>query len=266
MHRTHTFYAGCMTDWRAPRAAAGVREHWSLLAAAQPEDPADSVASASSTAALPVPARRWLEHAVAPNTRPFRKVLLRMHGEIRIGSWHRMTATQIIVPSEGFIWAATTSVAGLPVRGFDRYRSPRHGKMSWRLLGRLPIVHDDSEDIARSAAGRLAAESIFVPTAFASADWTEATADSVVMRRQIDGYTDDVTLRVGGDGSLLALTMKRWGRPPGRAIGEHDFCARILQEDTFSGITIPSRVAVGWPTESDDGDFFRATITAAEFR
>ncbi|WP_156479387.1 MULTISPECIES: hypothetical protein [Gordonia] len=24
-----------MTDWRAPRAAAGVKEHWSLLVAAQ---------------------------------------------------------------------------------------------------------------------------------------------------------------------------------------------------------------------------------------
>ncbi|MGB3695946.1 MAG: DUF6544 family protein [Gordonia sp. (in: high G+C Gram-positive bacteria)] len=250
-----------MSGWEVPQAAARIRDHWDRLSA-----PTADVAGPFSSDGLPDPARRWLRHAIAPGTPPSRAVLLTMHGRIRIGSWRTFDARQVIVPSAGFIWAADTRIAGLPVRGYDRYRSPGYGEMSWRVMGAIPLVHDDSADIARSAAGRLAAESIFVPTALTGAQWLPDTDSTVVLRHRIDAFTSDVTLTVADDGALQAVTMKRWGRPPGRAVGSHDFRARILAEGTFGGLTVPTEVRVGWPTATDDGDFFCATITAADHR
>jgi hypothetical protein len=93
-----------------------------------------------------------------------------MHGRLRLGRWRYFTAQQSITPPERFVWAAQTRVAGLPVRGYDRYVGGA-GEMHWRLLGLVPMLSGGGPDITRSAAGRLAGESVLMPTAFASATW-----------------------------------------------------------------------------------------------
>jgi hypothetical protein len=60
-------------------------------------------------------------------------------GHIKIGSWRRFTATQVVAPSRGYIWAANARLFGLPVIGFDRL-SGRTGEMRWRLLDVVPVV------------------------------------------------------------------------------------------------------------------------------
>src|SRR3712207_9074453 len=87
-------------------------------------------------AGLPEPARRWLTHALAPGTPLWPSVVLTMRGEIRLGAWRPFTATQVLRPPHGFVWAATARVAGLPVVGYDRYGSGS-GEVNWRLgIGR----------------------------------------------------------------------------------------------------------------------------------
>lgn len=96
-----------------PREAAPVRQEWLQLAAATDKpigfDPA-------MTAALPAAARRWLAHAIASDTPLWQTVRLTMHGQIRLGQWRRFTATQVLAPPSGYIWAATARIAGLPGR------------------------------------------------------------------------------------------------------------------------------------------------------
>lgn len=63
-------------------------------------------------AGLPEPARRWLTHVIAPGTPLWRSVELSMVGQIRLGSWRPFTATQVLAPPKGYIWAANARLLG----------------------------------------------------------------------------------------------------------------------------------------------------------
>jgi uncharacterized protein DUF6544 len=66
---------------------------------------------------LPEPARRWLDHAIAPGTPLWSSVELTMHGQVKLGRWRSFTARQILTPPDGYIWAARTRLAGLAAWG-----------------------------------------------------------------------------------------------------------------------------------------------------
>jgi hypothetical protein len=216
---------------------------------------------------LPEPARRWLRHAVAPGTPLAGAMELRMHGTIRLGTWRRFSATQVLAPPDGYIWAATARVFGLPVVGYDRLSSGT-ATMRWRLLGVIPVMNADGPEIARSAAGRLAAEVVLAPTAFRAATWTAGRLpDTVVGLWRIGGDEQRVEVHVGVDGEVRGVLIQRWGQPPGTPYGCYPFGVTVEAERTFGGITIPSTLRAGWwwgTDRQDEGEFFRAEITGAQ--
>ena len=250
-----------------PRAARRIRRDWELLAGAGGGRTPERFDSAI-VADLPVAARRWLIHAISPGTPLWSSVLLTMRGEIRLGSWRPFTATQVLAPPHGFIWAATARVAGLPVSGFDRYSSGS-GQMSWRLGGLLPVMTATGADVTRSAAGRLAGEMALAPTTFRGATWTPGVDDDhCVATWQIDGQEEAAEFAVGADGRLLGVVMQRWGNPNGEPFGRYPFGVAIDAEQTFSGVTIASRLRAGWwwgTNRQAEAEFFRADITGAAF-
>ena len=256
--------ANTITVSQVPRAARARRSDWAALAAG---DTAGTFLPARA-AELPEPARRWLAHAVRPGTPLWSSVELTMHGEIRLGRWRPFRARQILAP-DGFIWAATTRVAGLPVAGYDRY-SGASGEMRWRLLGFVPVLGARGPDVTRSAAGRLAAEGlVFLPTVFSRAAWSTGDVDTAVATMTIGDEQTTVRLRVDAAGRLRDVLLDRWGNPSGRPFGRYPFGVTVRDERTFGGITIPASFAAGWEHGTDrqaEGEFFRATITAAAFR
>jgi hypothetical protein len=255
------------TDVWTPAVARPLREDWARLAAGA-ADPDRFAADRAD--GLPEPARRWLGHAIAPGTPLWSSVQLRMRGHIRLGSWRPFTARQVIAPADGFIWAATARVAGLPVTGFDRYGGGT-GQMRWRLLGLVPVLTARGPDVSRSAAGRLAGESTcWLPTAFGRASWSAGPdADTAVATWHTGGSDEAVQLRVGPDGRLREVLLQRWGNPGGLPFGRYPFSVSVDAERTFGGVTIPSAIRATWRAGArgpDDGEFFRAEVTAAAFR
>lgn len=250
---------------RVPRQARPVRGEWQLLAAATPEPAAFGPAV---TAGLPEPARRWLAHAIPPGTPLWRTAELVMRGTIKLGGWRPFTARQVLAPPEGYIWAATARLMGLPVTGYDRLSSGS-GQMRWRLLGVIPVLAADGPDITRSAAGRLAGEVALVPTTFQQARWEQADGDTVIASLRIGDDTETARLRIGTDGRLVEILVNRWGNPDGAPFRRHTFGVSVQAESAFGGITIPSRFRAGWwygTGRQEEGEFFRAHITAAVFR
>lgn len=251
---------------RPPFAARRVQEDWRRLCAATQQPTAFDL---TMVADLPEPARRWLTHVIAPGTPLWRSVELSMAGEIRLGAWRPFTATQVLAPPRGYIWAANARVFGLPVIGYDRLTAGT-GEMRWRLLNLIPVVAVTGPDVARSAAGRLASEIVLVPTAFHDATWTHGGSPHTAVATWHDGEDEErVELHVGPDGQALDVLMQRWGQPPGAPFGRYPFGAVTHGERTDAGITLPSSFSAGWwrgTDRQDEGEFFRARITAVTFR
>lgn len=254
------------TAVKVPRQARPVRRQWLRLGAATASPAAFDPAMLGG---LPEPARRWLAHAIVPGTPLWQTVELSMRGHIRIGKWRPFTATQVLAPPHGYIWAATARMAGLPLTGYDRL-TPGTGEMRWRLLGLIPVVTATGADITRSACGRLAAEIALIPTAFGHAAWAPgAQRGTTTATWRFGDDTETVRLSVGGDGRLTEIMVDRWGNPGNAPFGRYPFGVSVDAQAAFSGITIPAQFSAGWWWGTDrqrDGEFLRARITSAIFR
>lgn len=222
-------------------------------------------------ASLPGPARRYLRHAIAPGTPLAYAVCLRMHGEIKLGSWAPFEAEQVIHAGRGMIWAATARMKGLPVRGSDRIVDGE-GRMRWRLLGLIPVLTASGPDITRAAAGRLQAELVWLPSYLALSDvsWTASDETHATANLEIAGHNGSVIFELDREGRPLTVSTRRWGNPGGREFSLVPFGAMIEAERAFGGYTIPSRLRVGWyfGTErfESEGEFFRCSIDEAVYR
>ena len=177
----------------------------------------------------------------------------------------------MLAPPAGFVWAARAGWGPLSVRGFDRY-GDGSGEMQWRLAGVVPLIQERGPHVTRSAAGRLAAEAVLAPTTLLNpaVTWQPgAERDTAIATWRIGPHTIAVTLHVNAEGQARKVTMMRWGNPNRGTFAEHPFAALLGEPATFGGITIPTRVTAGWfygTPRWEEGEFFRARITAAELR
>ncbi len=167
-----------------------------------------------------------------------RSVRLQMHGEIKLGRWYPFQAEQVLNANSGMIWAAQVRLFGLPVIGSDRFIDGKGG-MSWKLLGLIPIASASGPDVSRSAKERWQAElAAWLPE-------PECPAPN-------------------------SYSFKRWGNPDNSGYREIDFGVVIEETRDFGGRVVPVRLRAGWffngSEFTHDGEFFRATIDAAEYR
>lgn len=218
-------------------------------------------------AALPEPARRYLNHAIATGTPLAAAVRLKMQGEIKLKGWAPFSAEQVICWPRGMIWQAHTRVSGLPIRGWDRIVDGE-GAMQWKLLGLFPVITAAGDDITRSAIGRLLGECVWLPSVFCNAVWT--ASDAAQAQLTYLNETTDLHLTLSETGQLKQFHFQRWGNPEGEAHHYVTFGGSIEDEGTFGGYTIPTRLRGGWYFGSDrfepEGEFFRATIDEAVYR
>jgi hypothetical protein len=251
----------------AGRAAAPVGGLWDRLA--HPAPPAARF-DPSTLTGLPEAARRWLAHAIAPGTPLYRAVVLEMEGHIRLGRWLPLRAVQVHAPPDGYVWAARTRLGPLSITGYDRY-ADGVGQMRWRLLGRVPVMNATGPDLDHSAAGRVALDACFVPTALLTLPFTWRTgsnADTAIAEWTVGDHTLRPELHVGADGALRSVAMARRAKPRGHPWGEYPCGASLHDEADFGGIKLPTRMRVGYFFGTDEwaeGEFFRARITSATF-
>ncbi len=209
---------------------------------------------------LPEPAQRWLRHAL-PDGVPLRSVVkLRMTGRIRLGSrWLPFTAEQVLHAGVGFVWKPVVGGGLLRFTGVDLL-GPDDARMEFRLHGLVPVVRADGEDIARSAAGRLAAETVaWLPQAATpqlGARWRpdDADADRAVVALATPSGPIDVRITVDHLGRLVALHLNRWNGsadPPADAPFGGELTADVM---TAEGVRIAGDGTVGWDHDTPDWD------------
>lgn len=217
---------------------------------------------------LPDSTRRWLSRSVSPEVPAYSLVRLTLEGYLKLGSWHRFTAEQTIRPRHGYRWTARTRVAGVPVTGSERM-NPSEAQRSWLVAGLVLLGRADGPELLNSAAGRLAAESLFVPTTAGLATWEPAAeSDSAFACWRIGARVNRVRIRVAPSGRLRSASLRRWGTPPGGPYGRHPFGLRFDGEVTAQGVTIPRVMTASWWWGSDReqaGTFLRAEVVDAQF-
>ena len=246
-------------------AAADLEALWQRApAASRTFDPQD-------VAHLPESARSYLTHAIAPGTPLASAVRLRMHGSIRLKSWRKFKAVQVITRDDAMVWRASVRMKGASISGYDSLVDGQ-GAMQWRLFDIIPIIRESGADITRSVANRVAAESIWLPSMLAdeAVRWRDDAPNVAHASLSIGAYPADLQMTLD-HGRLIKLGLSRWGNPDGGAFGDWPFGAHIDQEATFGGYTIPARLRVGWhiddPARFDaEGKFFEVAIDSATYR
>ena len=235
--------------------------------------PGDDVAfEPDSVSGLPEPARRYLLHAIAPGTRIARAVELQMRGRILLkrGAEPATFSADEVIARDGYVWRARVRKGAMRMSGFDRFAKDE-GAMSWWLYDSVPFVSASGASFSRSAAGRLAGESIFLPSALlpqSGAVWEAIDDSSALVRVEIGVEQLELTLTVDAKGRPLRLSFMRWNSDAANgAVGPLRFDVNELTEErTFDGYTIPTRLLAGWRLSSKDAfPFFFARIDSARF-
>ena len=220
----------------------------------------------NDVAGLPEPVRRHLRAVIGPGAVLAQSVTLRMRGRIKIGRWLPFRARQVLAPHHGFLWSARA--AGV-IAGWDRYADGA-GSMEWRLGGLLTVARGDGPDVSRSAAGRAAAEAIWVPTALlprCGVRWTSDGPATATLHYELDGMPVAVTYHLDRQGRIASLEFDRWGDPDRTGTWAwHRFGGEILSHRRFRDVLIPASGRVGWHFGTDrwpEGAFFEFAITDA---
>jgi hypothetical protein len=144
--------------------------------------------------------------------------------------------------------------------------------MRWGFFGIVPVMSAEGPDISRSAAGRVNAEAVWLPSAFyrEGVSWSESDSGDIQAHFTAHGEMTELDLKIDTQGRLELIRLPRWGNPDGSGFRYINFGAIIEQENTFEGYTIPTRLRIGWYVGTDrfelEGEFFRATVTDAVFR
>ena len=135
-----------------------------------------------------------------------------MHGEIKLKRWLRYSAEQVICRGRGFIWRATVWMGIVPITGSDRLLNGE-GAMRWNILGIVPVMAATGVDITRSAAGRTAAELVWLPSALLDEDVSWSATDPTHTRTAIavEGESVDLNVAIEEGGRLKSLALSRWG-------------------------------------------------------
>ena len=232
--------------------------------------PTDAVFNLALIENLPEPARRYLTHAIEPGTPLASAVRLQMHGNFRLKGWRPFTAEQVIRKDGEMLWCAGMSLYGLPIEGFDALLKGQ-GKMQWKLLNLFPLITAQGADVTRSVIGRVAGETMWLPSMLCAKDvkWTSPDASHAHAEFSLLGEKTELILTIGEAGQPEQIRYKRWGNPGG-AFRYTDFGGIIEEEQTFDGYTIPTRLRVGWYFGTErfetEGEFFRVTLDKAIFR
>lgn len=215
---------------------------------------------------LSVQARKYAKHALPKEINQSTVLKLTMKGEIKLKNWMPFTATQVVRHEVGFVWAAKAKVGPVFVSGHDQFLNGA-GEMRWKLLGLISVMHASGKDISRSAADRFAIERVLLPSSLCT-EVSRWSGDESHVTIETPGYSP-ISLSYEPSGRISAISMLRWGSPDGGEFGLFPFGGFVDEETTWNGYTIPSKLRLGWHFGTDrfeEGEFFRATITHAEFK
>lgn len=252
-----------MVTLPAPPEARKAAPTWDALI---PQTPVTDGFDPASVEGLPAPVRRWTRHCIASGAPLSTTVVLTMYGRAWLGCWRRTRVRQLLSADCGYVWAAAVRMGPIPLHGFDLYHAGS-GRLRWSAGGLLPVLSAEDHDVARSAAGRLAADLALTPAAalLPQVHWSEVDDDIAHADMTIDGGVHRITIRVSPEGRMEWIALPRWGDPDGRGYDIHRFTVVFSGEQEADGLLLPRRMRAGWGLDARQGahEFYDLEIDTA---
>lgn len=221
---------------------------------------------------LPEPAQRFFRFAIAPGTPLFRRVTVRMEGQMGLGGkdapgYVPFTATQLIAVPEGFVWALDGRMNGLSLRGSDTGTWTRF----W-VGGLVPVARaGGTQDHRLSAFGRYMAEAaLWVPTALLPSGhvrWSSPGPDLAQFDVRHDGLELRVVLDLDPEGRPKSVQLQRWSNAnPEKTYRFQSFGGYAFEWRRVQGVQVATRVEAGNFFGSDAYfPFFKARVRDVTF-
>ncbi|MEM7595086.1 MAG: DUF6544 family protein [Cyanobacteria bacterium P01_A01_bin.83] len=214
--------------------------------------------------------QRYFLHAIALGTPLASYVKLTMKGQLQPkpdAEWLPMRASQIISTAPGFIWQAKAGKGQMNFSGADYYYRDQ-GRTKFSLWGVIPLVDAQSKNVDRSAAGRLGAEYIWLPSALLPQNgvtWKVIAENIIQASFKLNNEPIVLTLSIDAEGKLLEISLPRWSDAQESGWRYSTFIAQVEAEQTFDGYTVPSSVGAGWLDADRTWIFFRSNVQTTEF-
>ena len=235
---------------------------------------------------LPEPARRYFLYTIGEGV-PLRTVAeIEMDGEIGLGDnadprYLAMRGHQIIAPPQGFVWKVDAGSGLMSLSGSDGFDGSRSWVRFW-LLSFIPVVREGGNpDHARSAFGRVIAESVFfAPAALLPREGVEWEGISPDTARATVSYRDmvqSVDISVDEEGQPHTVVIPRWSNAnPQKEYRVQPFGGRLSEFRQFGGYMLPTLIEGGnmLPTLIEGGNmigtpayfpFYKARVKSIRF-
>lgn len=227
---------------------------------------------------LPAPARRYLEHAIAPGTTLGHSLELDFTGHIQFGQ----SATPLplsgsnvlIVPSRGFLWPERFVFGGLPRHGVIYYLNDE-GEVCWTIGGLIgdPGKRGKGPDTSKSMRTRIMTHLLWTPWAFlpaCGARWEAVDETKAKVFVTLDGTELEMEIQVDDSGRLERAIHPRWGaKTKDGSYAFFPFGLTPQGEATFGGYTVPTPLDLAWCYGMEDREpplLYRYTLTRAVYR
>jgi hypothetical protein len=213
---------------------------------------------------LPVPGAIYLRHALAPDAPLARSADVSLRGSLRVAAedWAPFEARLRVCADRGFLWDARIGVVGrLEASGADWLLGDEAG-IEYALAGWWPLMSRRGPDLARSAAGRLMVELLWLPSALTpqrGARWTKGDSDRAVVT--LPGGVTPMTVVVAEDGRLREASIIRRRVSANGETSVAAYGVSVEAEARRGEFVVPSRLVAAWGIGTDDReDFMRMEL------
>lgn len=219
---------------------------------------------------LPVPIRRYLQHAGIVGKPIPHTVRLKQRGRIRPDpqrGWMPIDAEEVYsVNPPAFVWVATVTLGGVPLlRGRDMYRGGK-GNMLIRLGGLVDVVNAAGDAITQAALMRYLSEIVEFPAAFLCDNIRFEAVDQNRARVTLSdcGRSVSGTICVDDEGRLTDFIAQRYLYRNG-AQELRTWSTPITSYGVFEGLRLPSGGKAVWKLPDGDLEYVDVAISDVQY-
>jgi hypothetical protein len=244
-----------------------------LIADAEP--PTDEPFGHDHLTDLPAPVQRYFETVLTEGQPYVETARIRQDGQLRMGeddgSWKPMTATQTVsVTPPGFVWDAQVEMAPLlPVSVVDSY-SDGEGTLRAKLLSLVTVADDGpSPEMDEGELSRYLAEAPWYPTALlpeSGVEWEPVGDTAARATLTDDDTTVSMVFRFDDEHRIERVVAEDRPMATDDGYERATWTGQFRDYERRDGMLVPTAGEVAWNLPEGDRTYWRATMTAFDYR